>query len=260
MKDYVAKRVRPALNYFGGKVRLCHQILEIAPEHTIYVEPFAGGLSVLLNKYRSDVEVACDVSSELILFYRVLVDRCEEVIERVQDIKFDKPTFLAACAAGDRGDELTQAVNFLCRQRMSFSGRIGGWAEPKHKVAAWESLPACLRTVAKRLKGVKLFLRSGLDVIPEYDSSDTWFYIDPPYYMATRNGGEFLHEFNEMDHLRLLRSLNRLRGKVILSGYDYLMYNKELVGWDRVEIEMPTSSNFSPAKKRAQRTEVLWVK
>ena len=262
MNYYVDKRIRPAFNYYGGKSMLCHKILQMAPSHTTYVECFAGGLNVLLNKYRSDVEVVCDVSTELIKFYQVLVERCEELIERVRVTKFDKMTFLAALAAGDKGCDLTRAINFLCRQRMSFSGRGVGWAEPATKVDAWETLPHDLRIVAERLRGVKILVRSALELITEYDSPDTFFYCDPPYYSATRvNPNAYVHEMSEMDHLRLLRLLNMVSGNVILSGYDHPMYNKELAGWDRVEIEMPTGGALRRGEgTRTQRTEVLWVK
>lgn len=258
--NYVEKRVRPPFSYYGGKTTICRRILQLAPPHTIYVEGFAGGLSVLLNKFRSDVEVVCDINKEVINFYHVLVATPEKIIEKVREIKFGKLTFYAARAAKDKGDELTRAVNFLVRQRMSFSGCGMTWAEGEGKQGGWETLPYDLIIAARRLQGVKILLRSVFDVIPEYDSPSTFYYLDPPYYQSTRvSPSVYTHELHQMDHLRLLRMIRGLQGSVILSGYDHRMYNEELFGWDRVEIDIAAFS--SPLKgTKSRRTEVLWVK
>lgn len=258
--NFVAKRIRPAFSFYGGKTTICRRILQLAPPHTTYVEGFAGGLSVLLNKFRSDIEVVCDINKEAINFYHVLVATPEKVIEKVRQIKFGKLTFYAARAAKDKGDELTRAVNFLVRQRMSFSACGATWAEGEGKGYSWETLPHDLAIAARRLQGVKILLRSVFDVIPEYDSPETFYYLDPPYYQSTRVSlNVYTHEMPQMDHLRLLRLIRTLKGSVVLSGYAHHMYDKELEGWDKVEIDIAAFS--SPLKGiKSRRTEILWVK
>src|SRR5262249_53588545 len=59
-------RPRPAVKWHGGKHYLARRILARLPAHRRYVEPFAGGLSVLLNKRPASVEVAADLHPGLI--------------------------------------------------------------------------------------------------------------------------------------------------------------------------------------------------
>lgn len=45
-------------------------LLTLIPPHKTYVEPFAGGLSVLLGKPRTKCEVVNDINEDLVMFFR----------------------------------------------------------------------------------------------------------------------------------------------------------------------------------------------
>src|SRR5262245_4840512 len=74
------------LKWHGGKYYLARRIVELMPRHLHYVEPFAGGLAVLLARDPADQslyfgtrseakgvsEVVNDLNSSLINFWRVL--------------------------------------------------------------------------------------------------------------------------------------------------------------------------------------------
>jgi DNA adenine methylase len=71
-----------------GKDYLARRIVGMLPAHKTYVEPFAGGLSVLLNKPRSAQEVVGDLNADLIGFYRSLRNRPRELIDCLRSIPF----------------------------------------------------------------------------------------------------------------------------------------------------------------------------
>ena len=72
--------MKPPMPYYGGKQRIADRIVATFPDHLHYVEPFAGGLSVLLAKEQSKLETVNDLDRHLVTFWRVLRDRPEDLM------------------------------------------------------------------------------------------------------------------------------------------------------------------------------------
>src|SRR5207244_8664793 len=68
------------LPYIGGKNRLAAKIIALLPEHTTYVEPFAGGAQVFFHKEPSAVEVLNDLDGEIVNFFRICQWHYEELV------------------------------------------------------------------------------------------------------------------------------------------------------------------------------------
>src|SRR6266478_2787679 len=72
------------LPYVGGKNRLATKIISLLPEHTTYVEPFAGGAQVLFHKPPSHVEVLNDLDFDIVNFFRVCQWHYEELVRHLR--------------------------------------------------------------------------------------------------------------------------------------------------------------------------------
>ena len=58
---------QPIIPWIGGKRRLADRIFPLFPQHSCYVEPFAGGAALFfLRPVPAEVEVLNDVNGDLI--------------------------------------------------------------------------------------------------------------------------------------------------------------------------------------------------
>jgi DNA adenine methylase len=261
--------IRAPLKWHGGKHYLATRIVALMPPHLHYVEPYAGGLAVLLAKDPEGVsEVVNDRSGELTNFWRVLqradsFARFQRVIEAVP---FSEVQWRQADERVSHPDPVARAIAFFIRCRQSLAGRMDSFAPLSRRrtrrgrneqASAWQSAVQGLPAVHARLWRVAILDRPAVEVIRQQDGPGTLFYCDPPYLPGTRAAPEvYGHEMSEADHRELLDMLRQCRAKVMLSGYPSALYDAALASWTRHTFEVPNNAAGGKAKDRE--TEVLW--
>ena len=257
--------IRSLIKVHGGKSYLAKRIVSMFPSHRLYVEPYCGGLSVLLAKPRSPVEVAGDLNAALVHFWTTVRDRPAELADRVRSVPYLRESFEQAYEALEAVDPIDRAVAFLIRNRMSRGGlgKHFAWSERLRggqpgDLNAWESIQRLLPAISARLQGVELYCGDALDLIERYDGESTLTYCDPPYPHSTRTVAAcYTHEMSDADHERLLVAVKRAQGMVVLSGYRSAIYDAALEGWERHEFHMANHSGQTRRKNR--RVEVVWL-
>jgi DNA adenine methylase len=76
-------------------------------------------------------------------------------------------------------------------------------------------------------------------------------YCDPPYLHETRTSGRrYRFDYEDQDHLELLKLLKQLPCQVILSGYPSELYDEQLSGWRSLELQVMNQAGV--------RTEKVW--
>lgn len=259
---------RPILRYHGGKWRLAPWIISNFPQHRIYVEPFGGAGSVLLQKPRSYSEVYNDLDGQICNLFRVLRNpaQARELVRMVKLTPYARAEFDESYIVAD--DPIEQARRTLFRSMAGFStcGASGQWktgfrgnvtrtgTTPVHD---WQHFPIAMEDIIERLRGVVIENDDALAVIARYDGPETLLYVDPPYPMLTRSDrwsrSAYKHEMTDDDHRQLAAALHACRGVVVVSGYACELYDMELYPtWWRNERE-------SHADGARDRVEVLWM-
>ena len=255
--------------------------------HTVYVEAYGGGASVLLNKPPSPVEVLNDIDSEVVNIFRVLQDevKFKELKHRLEWTLYSRAEFVRALDIlqnGDVTDPVLRAWAFFVAQNQGFSGMNsrnsskGSWARNfdfnRNRATRFANKVASLELVRNRLKNVQVDNIDAIACIQYWDSSDTLFYLDPPYIHDTRTLKEaYQHEADDAHHRQLVNTLLTIKGQVVLSGYAHEIYKPLLEnGWCKVEIDTvchavvkARGSNLQgegAARQHAKRVEVLYLK
>jgi DNA adenine methylase len=235
----------------------------------VYVEPFGGGASVLLNKAAADVEVYNDRDRRLVDLFAVL--RSPALAPQLQHLLRFTPHHEAeyrdAWKAAMTPGQVERARLAFVQLRMSFGGlgargSIAGFAFSKSTSLA-TSIARIVENLAaytERLRRVQIMSRDAVDVIQRFDSRESLLYCDPPYVHATRTSGErgdYVHEMTDADHERLGKTLRRCKGKVIVSGYPSALYARLYRGWRTASRDQPLSC--SRKKNCQRRTETVWM-
>jgi DNA adenine methylase len=265
-------KLTPPLKWHGGKHYLATALVARMPPHRHYVEPFAGGLAVLLAKDPEGIsEVANDLHGELTNFWKVLRDPAPfaAFVRIVEATPFSEVVWQEAQQVLQEEqvtDPVQRAVSFFIVCRQSLAGRMDRFAPLSRRrtrrgmneqASAWLSALAGLAAVHARLQRIVVLNRPAVDVIRQQDGPDTLFYCDPPYLHATRaDRDSYTHEMSADEHRQLLEVLRSVQGKVMLSGYPSVLYDGALAGWSRYTFDLPNNAAGGAAKGRE--TEVLW--
>jgi DNA adenine methylase len=251
---------RPLLRYHGGKWELADWIIRHFPPHRVYVEPFGGAASVLLQKPRSYGEVYNDLDGEIVNLFRVIREQPGALERAVRATPFSRTEYVQAFQPSD--DPVERARQTLIRSHMGRAGqpthgimtgfRAHAVNSGTHPATQWRNFPEHLPPIVERWRGVVVEHKPAVEVIASCDDPQTLFYLDPPYVFATRDSGkDYRHEMTDADHEQLAAVAHGVDGMVVISGYHSALYDRLYAGWQTVERE-------ALAEGAATRTEVLW--
>jgi DNA adenine methylase len=207
--------------YLGEKSKFASFITPNIPKDiSTYVEPFAGMFGVFFSldfsKFKDIKFIYNDINHlNHNLFYLLKNDR--RFIEIVKGIKVDKERYQKALKEiFTETDRMTFAINWLIVLTCSAPNEIGkdswrGDTEFEVFKLKWKAYEPHLNKISEILN---------LDykqLINEYDSKVTFFYLDPPYMGKEKY--YINHDFDENSHYELSSILNRIKGRFALSYY-----------------------------------------
>lgn len=260
--------MRPPVKWHGGKHYLADWIIRHFSPHRVYLEPFGGGASVLLNKEPCEVETYNDLDQRITRLFRILRDQGQEFLAKVSLIPYSQVEFDHAAHYPPGATDLDKAICDFVRWRQSFGGKGRQWSYTTSRarggmagdVNAWWTAIDTLPDIIHRLRRVQILCQSAFEAIPRFDHPEGLIYCDPPYVHSTRDENSRMVYHGEMsddDHRRLAAILRRCKAKVVVSGYPSELYAELYSGWQVATFEI---ANHSAGGKRKQRkTECLWM-
>ena len=245
--------MKPALSYYGGKQRMAKWIISHFPqdyEQMHYIEPFAGGLSVLFDKHPSATETISDKAKRIYRFYKVLRDEnlFKKFIKKLSVIIKDENTFLE-CRDIVRERKKVNCesefafalfyLNFLSVSNCQTSFSMTKESRFKKRgTIQIENRAKLLPLIQKRFRNVQVLNRDALKVIEQFDFKEALFYLDPPYPEAQQ--GHY-SGYKNQDFNNLIELVKTIKGKFLLSCYekDWMKFDNS---WIRKYYQSTTTS------------------
>lgn len=247
--------INSPFRYAGGKFYARKLILSHIPQHTNYIEPFAGGGSIFFAKEKVNFNHLNDADEELINVYRIIRDYPEQLIQHLKrrsvresripliytkQVSLNHPLPATKELHGffknifrPRTD-LEKALRWFYLNRTSYSGIMNkqnmywGYGD-KYSMQPKNWARNILRT-SEKLQNVHLTSFDFENVI-DNAPNESLLFIDPPYYNADQDKF-YQHHFSNEDHIRLLNCLRRNNHRLrIFLTYDNTPEIRNMYNW-----------------------------
>jgi DNA adenine methylase len=242
--------MRGPLAYIGGKRAVAKQIIAMLPRHTAYVEPFVGGGQVFFAKPPSKVEVLNDLDYEVVNFYRVAQRHYEELVRYLRFTIVSRRYYdLLKATNAETLTDIQRAARLLYLQKTSYAGRV---TKQNFRTAVVqpsglnpERLPELIEETHQRLQRVVLECLPYEKVLAKYDSRETCFFADPPYFGVRH----YKFNFASDDFRVLAERLGNVKGSFVLSLNDVPEVREIFSAFRMRGIEMPYTAQKAAGRR-----------
>lgn len=223
MTPLTPNKTKSPLAWLGGKSRLANEIIQRIPTHTAYIEVFAGAAWVLFKKPESKVEIINDINKDLITLYRCVKHHLPALIEQFKWLLVARDEFERFIKTPpDTLTDIQRAARFYYISKSSYGARL---TNPSWGIASTGAPRLNLLRIEEDLSQAHLRLSRAhieckpyQEVITRFDKTDTFFYIDPPYWDCEGDYGKGI--FSKQDFTTLADLLDKVQGKFIMSLND----------------------------------------
>ncbi len=250
--------VQPIIPWIGGKRRLAETLLSRFPQHTCYVELFAGGAALFFMRTPAEVEVINDVNGELVRLYRVVQRHLEEFVRQFKWALSSREVFKwLQDTPPETLTDIQRAARFFYLQQLAFGGKVDGQSFGTATTAP----PINLLRIEENLSGAYLRLANAYienlsweHCLAKYDRPHTLFFADPPYWQTEGYGVPFAWEQYEL----LAAMLRTLKGKAVVTLNDHPDIRRLFEGYQVETVEIDYTVGGAGAKAAARRELIIY--
>ncbi len=232
--------VQPVAPWIGGKRNLARRICAIldAMPCTTYCEPFVGMGGIFLRRSaRPRCEVINDAGRDVANLFRILQRHYVAFLDQMRFQLTIRHEFNRLVETNPETlTDLERAARFLYLQRTAFGGKVSGrnFGVQTGRPARFNltTLEPVLEDLHSRLSGVTIECLDFGEFIRRYDTPETLFYLDPPYWGSEGDYGKAL--FTRQDFQRLAEILTGIKGRFLMSIND-VPEIREMFAWAEIE-------------------------
>lgn len=200
------------------------KLVPLIPKHTVYAEPFGGSGALLFAKPWPNVtntdhyrEIWNDKNELVYNFFKQLRENGEKLCEQIELTPQSESEH--KIAKNFDCDDLEKARRFFININQSFASVFNrGWGRGVFGAnlgAVWSN-KINLKPYLERIMPVTFSCTDALKFIDQFDSPQTFFYVDPPY--PETDQGHY-KGYSQEDFEQLVDKLKNIQGSFLLSCY-----------------------------------------
>jgi len=216
------------LPYYGGKYEMSKKLIPLISPHDRYFEVFAGGLSMFFRKSKAKWNVLNDKDNDIVNLYMCVLLEKKELVKNLFWLPKSRELFLNfKREIRDESNKIQipdplQAAKYLYCIRYSFNKLVHTpFSMNKDMNKDWDDELSYSR---RALGGATIENLDFFEIVDKYNprKGDFW-YLDPPYFVATEKGTYYKHGFSMEDHKRLREAVQKIHdgGANFMISYDH---------------------------------------
>ena len=239
--------------YPGGKFYMLEDIKEIFDKSgkTCFIDVFGGSGKVLMN-LNAKVKVYNDVNNNLVNFFTELKDHKEEFLKKLDYALNSRRLFYEYKTMAS--DSAENAFRELYSYLMSFAGKGKYYGYTvKSKGNRIINIKENIDNIYNEVKYWTIENIDYKELIKKYDSRDSFFYLDPPYYKIKY----YKNNFSDNDFYELKDILDKIKGKYLMN-INYNDFIVDLFGDPNKKIEIKNNSVNNKYIKNSKRYELFY--
>jgi DNA adenine methylase len=244
------ERCPTVIPYMGGKVHLSRKLITMIPPHKVYMEVFAGGLSMFFRKKKAQLSIVNDLNSDIANLYLVLSypELFQQFLHRAYWLISSREIY--NIASEQMIEELPsfcmpdvrRAVLFFYYIKLSFNNRyFTGWSVQQD----WtHDAVEFLKESRRKLEGTAVECLDYRKLLHKHKHRKEMFiYLDPPYVVTDNDNAQYYkYNFDIAEHSEMFDSINALLEvtpdtKIMISYDNYEIVRELYKDW--IITEMP---------------------
>ncbi len=184
---------KPFLKWAGGKTQLIAELSKYIPARfNTYIEPFMGG-GALFFHMAPEKAVIADLNEELVVTYRCVKDRLDEVIKLLKTYRNEEDFYYRVRALKPAAlSEEERAARLIYLNKTCFNGlyrvnKNGAFNVPYGKRTSDFLQESTLRNAGQFLKGTTILHSDYKQTLAAHARKGDFVFLDPPYYPVGKN-------------------------------------------------------------------------
>jgi len=269
---YTDRIIRAPFSFHGSKHRSIPHIIPHLPYLDVWVDVFGGSGIVTLNREPSKkLDVYNDRWSGVTTFFRCIRDpvKRKQMIDQISLMPHSKEDFYDCKQTWmKQSTDVERAVSWYYMLQTSYGSvcRNWGYGVTSNFGEKFKKTLALFPEIGHKFLNIQIENDDFRVMLDRYDSYQTVFYCDPPYF-DSQQPGSYLHKMSENDHMDLLERIHNMNGFIAVSNYRNSLYDS--YPWDNIIEWEITGSNHGAqtdtnhrrgANISVKRSEALYIK